>query len=113
MTNGDLKGKPYSAVAVLLAVCASAMLAVTQLVAADYPSADKDIYGNTIYTNASGAVTYQFLVSGDTQDVLSVSNSTCLASAETSALDAMFKSVWASVGGWLNSTKAGLMMIFH
>ena len=94
--------------------CVVASLATASLVAGDYnPSADKDIYGNTIYTNANGAVTYKFLVNGDTQDALSVSNSACLATVETSALDAVFKSVCASVGGWLYATPAGIMMIVY
>ena len=81
--------------------------------AADYPSAEKDIYGNTIYTNGTGEVTYRFIVSGDTQDALSSSNSVCLASNDDVALDAVFKSVWASVGGWLYSTKCGFVLLFR
>ena len=95
-------------------ILAGACLAAMPLAAEDYyPSADTDIYGNTICTNASGAVTYKFLVQGDTQDVLSSSNSAFLASTETSALGAVFKSVWASVGGWLSSRKGGLILIFR
>ena len=95
-------------------ILAGVCLAVSPLAAGDYnPSAEKDIYGNTIYTNASGAVTYKFLVSGDTQDTLSASNSACLASAEASSLDAVFKSVWASVGGWLYAVPPGVIMIFY
>ena len=97
----------------LAAFCAIVALAIASFAATNYPSSETDIYGNTIYTNASGAVTYKFLVSGDTQDALSVSNSACLASVETSALDAVFKSAWASVGGWLYATSAGIMIIVY
>ena len=97
----------------LAAFCAIVAFAIASFAATSYPSSETDIYGNTIYTNASGVVTYRFLKSGDTQDVLSVSNSTCLATVETSALDAVFKSVWASVGGWLYATPTGMMIIYR
>ena len=97
-----------------ITILAGTCLAAVPLLAEDYyPSAERDIYGNTIYTNASGTVTYRFLKNGGTQDALSSSNSACLASVENYALDAVFKSAFASVGGWLYAVKPGLKIIFN
>lgn len=96
-------------------VCLTALFAFALMAGAgDYPSADTDVYGNAIYTNDTGAVSYQFIVSGGLQSALSQANSASLTSNEDVALDAVFKSVRATDGGPLYSTKfVGLFILIR
>lgn len=75
--------------------------------------ADADVYGNEIKTYTEGGVqkTYQFWVSGDKAEVATKNGTSAVSSNEDVALDAVFKSVWTSVGGWLYSTKCGITLI--
>jgi len=74
--------------------------------------ADTDIYGNDIIYESDGVtVKYKFWVSGDKAEVATKNGTSAVSSNEDVALDAVFKSVWASVGGWLYSTKCGITLI--
>ena len=76
--------------------------------------ADADVYGNEIKTYTEGGVqkTYQFWVSGTKAEEASSANSSAAASDANFSLEAVFKSALATLGGWLYSTKSGLILIF-
>ena len=88
------------------------------LVLALFPNsalADTDVYGNEIKTYTEGGVqkTYQFWVSDEKAEEASLANTSASSSNEDVALDAVFKSVCSSIGGWLSSVKAGFRLIFR
>ena len=95
------------------AFLAGTLFSPVSLVAEDeFRSDDTDIYGNRIYTNSAGTVAYRFLVDGESQAVLSSAGCGLLVS-DDSPLDALCKSVCTTAGGPLNSTKAGIVILFR
>ena len=76
---------------------------------------ETDAYGNDVFSYQEGGTTkeYRFWVSGDTVEVASKGGTSAVSWNEDVALDAVFKSVLASAGGWLYSIKSGLIMIFR
>lgn len=89
----------------------AALLAVT--FSASVPFAlvgETDVYGNEI-TVVDG-VTYQFWRSGEKAEVASKAGTSELAT-QGGRLQALFKSVRATLGGWLYSTKTGVLLLFR
>ena len=92
------------------------MAAMAAVGVASLPSfAETDVYGNEIRTYTEGGVqkTYQFWLSDEKAEEASLANTSASSSNEDVALDAVFKSVCSSIGGWLSSVKAGFRLIFR
>ena len=92
-----------------------AVLAVAAAVIAPCAMGETDAYGNDVFSYQEGGTTkeYRFWVSGDKAEVATKGGTSAVSSNEDVGLDTVFKSVWASVGGWLYSTKCGFSLIFN
>ena len=104
LKNSKFSGGGVNSKVFLLSVSALLAFAPIALVGAT------DVYGNEI-TVVDGN-TYKFWYSPTKAEDVAMANTSEMTTAG-SRFDAVFKSVMTTLGGWLYSTKVGVMMMFR